>query len=178
MGVPPAFPKDKLAPIYHNAPQKPNAYCDGSVQAPKSGYLATGTFAAIYPRQNAYGRTLPTRSEQAYRDLTILTDETVSHVGLQIGPYPSSTRVEALGLLLLLRLPVQVHAALDNKAVVAQFRAIAAQMYREQSKPWLLRLHGDVYAAIARTLTQRTSRLATAKWSKGHATEEDVAAAR
>ena len=48
-------------------------------------------------------------------------------------------------------------------------------MYREQSKPWLLRMHGDVYAAIARTLTQRTSRTATAKWSKGHATDNEAA---
>ena len=171
----PDIPRPKMSRVQQRPPKGPNAYLDGTIKLPTASYMAYGGYAAMYPDDFDCANNAPNESGAPLIDKTTIEIEVyIAQAGMQDGPFPSPMGVEALAALLILQAPAAIHNALDSRTVVRIMMQIIARMHRQYQKPWALRLHGDIFQAVQKSITLRGPLSQIFTWTKGHAIDKDV----
>ena len=99
-------------------PLTPETFADGSVLYNPPVHFCIGAYGTYHPCRP---KDIPidTQTEgECQRKIIPVKPGVTKHLGTLDGPFPSSTRTEAAGFLLMARAPYALHGALDNSVVV------------------------------------------------------------
>lgn len=155
-------------------PDSPETFADGSVLYNPPVHVSLGSYGVYHPRRPLDMPTITQTEGECQQKVTVMAPGVTKHMGSLDGPFPSSTRTEAAGFLLMARAPYALHGALDNSVVVKTVNEFLSNLHMPFAKPWELRSNGDLFKQIEETLKQRGFESIRLTWIKGHAVEEDV----
>ena len=175
-------------PCDERPPATVTVYADGSVACPGTPWAARGAVGLCWTRQQQRIDGAPWLVYDGYEPEVGAAKQqwpgaTVGQCALTIAR-ESSTRVEAQGLLAALCHDGPQHIVCDNATAVVQVEKLqrcvldGALQQKLRRRPWGLQCDGDVWSAVATALQEKGPQSVMVRWSKGHATEEDVRSGR
>ena len=172
-------------PCEEAPPDSATVYADGSVTHPSLPWAGRGALGLYWPAEQrqlagadwiAYGGAHP----EVQKILRTVPGCCVGRCAL-LGARQTSTRVEAQGLLAAMCHDGPQHIVCDNAAAIVKWWQIwhmvqgGTLRHELRRRPWGLRNDGDVWEAIAEAMVAKGPTSLWVRWTKGHATEEDVA---
>ena len=171
-GQPKASPLP-MHPCVETAPEKPNAWTDGSKTFPCQPQWSLAGYGVYYPARAAEDLT---RHERSIANETAIGSH-LQGTGLSgglAGRYSSSTRAEAVSGLVAINAPGAVHIGTDSEVFAIRLQGILDKPTDMHRRPWLLLKDGDVWQAIHASVTCKGAQAIRVTWVKGHATQEHI----
>ena len=104
--------------------QNPTLFSDGSVTHNTPAHLWLGAHAAHHPTRPTDVRDLTATESDCHAKYLLEGPGVTNHMGALEKPFPSSTRMDAEGSLLVARAPYPAHDAMGNEALVCIAKTI------------------------------------------------------
>ena len=166
------------------APDEPTVYTDGSIRPTRPAWATHAAIEIYWPMAQP---TLADADWIQYGGENEGNERALEHNPwgltarcIPVAARPSSTRVEAQGVLIAAAHPGPQHILTDNWGAVLKWNHMLNLVRHNRlahyvrRKPWGLRADGDVWAAVATLAAQKGPNNIRVTWTKGHATEDDV----
>jgi hypothetical protein len=161
-------------PCLEAAPLLPNVWTDGTKTHPNHPAWSLAGYGCWFPdrdQQSAH----PAERTQGLLVSTPLTQGKLAIAGGLAFNLSSSTRAEVAAGLVAIAAPLAVHIGTDSAAFKAKVDTILADPTAIPRRPWASQKDGDLWEAMALSISTKGANAVKVSWFKGHANDSHVA---